>query len=363
MGSPARRGFTLIELLVVIAIIAVLIALLLPAVQAAREAARRAQCINNLKQLGIAVANYESTTGSYPYADGPWWTEWSAHSMLLPYVEQQPIYNSINFANTHQLPGNLPALMHDGVTNATAEYSTISNFLCPSDLNRLTSPYGPNNYMANAGSAPNVFYGGDGDGNVSSGCNGPMSGPFIFTGTDNGQNGTSIKAANVLDGTSNTAAFSERVKAVGTITASNAPFDPLTPTGSLSNISGIGGYPLRDLTEMQPQPWYKTCLANPPKPTGLGHDMAVQVDNDISGASWSAGLVPDTRYCHVMPPNTWGCRAGVEMSHVASSRHAGIVNVAFLDGSVKVVKSSININTWWALGTRAGGEILSADAY
>src|SRR5437016_5543336 len=100
MGTRARNGFTLIELLVVIAIIAVLIALLLPAVQAAREAARRAQCVNNLKQLGLAAHNYESGTGSYPYADGPWWTEWSAHSMLLPYVEQQPLYNSINFAST-----------------------------------------------------------------------------------------------------------------------------------------------------------------------------------------------------------------------------------------------------------------------
>ncbi len=361
MRSHARRGFTLIELLVVVSIIAVLIALLLPAVQAAREAARRAQCVNNLKQLGLAVANYESATGSYPWADGPWWTEWSAQSMLLPYVEQQPLYNAINFASTRASGAN--PLAHDGVTNATAEYSTISNFLCPSDVNRLTSPYGPNNYMANAGSAPNVFYGGDGDGNLSSGCSGPMSGPFIFTGTDNGQSGTSIASRDVLDGTSNTAAFSERVKAVGTKAGSNAPFDPLKPTGSLSNISGISGYPLRDLTEMLPQPWYKTCLANPPMPTALGHDMAVQVDDDISGASWSAGLVPDTRYCHVMPPNTWGCRAGVEMSHVASSRHAGIVNVSFLDGSVKVVKSSININTWWALGSRSGNEILSADAY
>src|SRR5438105_12778965 len=106
--TQTRRGFTLIELLVVIAIIAVLIALLLPAVQAAREAARRAQCINNLKQLGLAVANYESANGSYPASYGSaadttlanqWstWGSWSPTALLLPYLEQKPLYDAINF--------------------------------------------------------------------------------------------------------------------------------------------------------------------------------------------------------------------------------------------------------------------------
>ncbi len=95
----------------VIAIIAVLIALLLPAVQAAREAARRAQCINNLKQLGLAVHNYASASkDSLPWGDGPWWNEWSAHTMLLPYLEQGPLYNSINFGNA--LPFNGAAIQH-----------------------------------------------------------------------------------------------------------------------------------------------------------------------------------------------------------------------------------------------------------
>ena len=97
MISRSRRGFTLIELLVVIAIIAVLIALLLPAVQSAREAARRAQCVNNLKQIGLAMHNYHSAVNSFPWGDGPWWIEWSAHTLLLPYIEQGPIYNAINF--------------------------------------------------------------------------------------------------------------------------------------------------------------------------------------------------------------------------------------------------------------------------
>src|SRR3954467_12234709 len=109
-----RRGFTLIELLVVIAIIAVLIALLLPAVQAAREAARRIQCVNNLKQIGLAIHNYHSAAGSFPMGitmapsssltggatggpDYASWNGWSAQALMLPFLEQGPLYNGCNF--------------------------------------------------------------------------------------------------------------------------------------------------------------------------------------------------------------------------------------------------------------------------
>jgi prepilin-type N-terminal cleavage/methylation domain-containing protein/prepilin-type processing-associated H-X9-DG protein len=356
-----RRGFTLIELLVVIAIIAVLIALLLPAVQAAREAARRAQCVNNLKQIGVAVANYESASGSLPYADGPWWTEWSAHSMLLPYLEQQPIFNTINFASTRAFAG---ALMHDGITNSTAEYTKLAVFLCPSDQNRLTGPWGPNNYMANAGSAPNGFYGGNGTG--SDGANGPMSGPFIFTGTDNGQHGTAIRMASVADGTSNTASFSERVKAIGSSSAGNAPFDTTKPTASITlfgDPSFNGTNPIAAGTETTAQAFYTACLAKPPTANASGMDQALEQDSYLSGESWSAGLVPCSRYNHVMMPNTWSCRGGVNMAFDASSRHAGGVNVLFLDGSVKFIKQSIATTTWWALGSKAGSEVISADSF
>ena len=356
MIKQARRGFTLIELLVVISIIAVLIALLLPAVQAAREAARRAQCVNNLKQIGLAVANYEGATGSYPYADGPWWTEWSAQSMLLPYIEQQPLFNSINYASTR--PKGLNSLMHDGLINSTAEYTKLNVYLCPSDQNRLSAAYGPNNYMANAGSAPNNAYGGTGTG--SDGANSPFAGPFIFTSTDNGQSGTSVNAASVIDGLSNTASFSERVKAIGNWNGSSAPFDTGKPTASLASIATLNGG-----QETYPDLWYKSCLATPPTPDSSGNDLAFTYDNDISGASWSAGLFADSRYAHVMPPNTWSCRDGfgVEMAHVASSHHPGVVNVLFLDGSVRVIKQTINIKTWWAIGSRGNAEVVSADSY
>ncbi len=145
-----RSGFTLIELLVVIAIIAVLIALLLPAVQSAREAARRAQCTNNLKQLGLAVANYESSTGVLPWGSGPdGWNNWSAAVLLLPYLEQQPLYSAINFSAPS-------AMFPSSVWNLTGQAAQVAALLCPSDQDRLTTPYGKNNYMANVGSAPRI---------------------------------------------------------------------------------------------------------------------------------------------------------------------------------------------------------------
>jgi prepilin-type N-terminal cleavage/methylation domain-containing protein len=166
-------GFTLIELLVVIAIIAVLIALLLPAVQSAREAARRAQCINNMKQMGLALANYEAATGAYPQAycqvgfsdpknqcgtanDGGW-GNWSPHAYLLPYMDGGPVYNSINFSIS--AADNL-----DNATQATAISTRVASFLCPSSPLPVGTlycclgvqpyaslPYPGNNYFGSVG--------------------------------------------------------------------------------------------------------------------------------------------------------------------------------------------------------------------
>ena len=347
-----RAGFTLIELLVVIAIIAVLIALLLPAVQAAREAARRAQCVNNLKQIGLAIHNYESSNKSLPWGDGPWWTEFSANTLLLPYLEQGPIYNSINFGWSQSLP------LEGGAANTTAIYSKISLFNCPSDSDRLTDPNGHNNYVSNVGSAPNSFYGGNGPTN---GMNGPSSGPFIYIdnifggAAMNGQTGSSVSFAAIIDGLSNTAAFSERVKAVGI--SGNSPFDVTKPNANVSTPAAV-----TTAQETTPQAYYQICIATPPVAQN-GQNAGSNIDDNIGGANWWSGQPALTRYAHVMPPNTWTCRSGLQMSHVANSRHPGIVNVLFCDGSTKAIKSTINNATWWALGTRAGGEVISADSY
>ena len=148
--SRRRSGFTLIELLVVIAIIAVLIALLLPAVQAAREAARRIQCVNNLKQFGLALHNYHDAFSCFPFGKGdcymtsipnaPVYARWSAHSQLLGFLEQQPLFNAINFNLPPETPDVSlmgmsfePAYQDPNRENSTISRVTINMFLCPSD--------------------------------------------------------------------------------------------------------------------------------------------------------------------------------------------------------------------------------------
>jgi prepilin-type N-terminal cleavage/methylation domain-containing protein len=357
MSSRKRGGFTLIELLVVIAIIAVLIALLLPAVQAAREAARRAQCTNNLKQIGLALHNYASANkDSLPWGDGPWWNEWSAQTLLMPYMEQGPLYNSINFGNA--LPfGGAPFNINNPI-NTTATYTKVAGLSCPSDGDRLTDPNGHNNYMANSGSGANSMYAGNGG---VLGWNGPVAGPFIYS--DNGTvttvGGTFIAIAAITDGLSNTAAFSERIKAIGSnFTATSAPFDGGRPTSSISNTPGVANN-----LETLPQAYYQQCSQTAPTPAPGNQDWANFIDDNISGAIWVSGQPSCSRYVHVMPPNTWTCRSGLQMSHVANSYHPGIVNMLACDGSVKAIKSSINVATWWALGSRAGSEVLSSDQY
>ncbi len=339
------RGFTLIELLVVIAIIAVLIALLLPAVQAAREAARRAQCVNNLKQIGLAIFNYESSAWAIPWGE-PATSSYvrsapSSLLMMLPYMEQSSLYNACNFSNC----GLNPFWNSLNRANSTVETTMIASFLCPSDSNRITimPAFGGTKYASNAGADAGSF-GGTSKTTVGN-SPGPLGGPFAALGWNS-------KLSNITDGTSNTVAFSEIVKGIGT---TSSTFDTQKPPSSPSRLKVANSNNV--MTD------YQNCFAQPPTPSDLGGGFPF-------GAAWWWGRSSQTRYCHVMPPNTWSCDYGASANSdsnddaiTAGSRHPGVINSLMMDGSVRAIKSTISTTAWWALATMANGEVLSADSY
>ncbi len=351
-----RRGFTLIELLVVIAIIAVLIGLLLPAVQAAREAARRSQCVNNLKQIGLAIHNYAQVNTSFPfgYDFKGTWNQWSTNSMLLQYIEQGAMYNALNFANT-VINGAGPSSPVNPL-NSTVFRNTLSIFLCPSDVDRLSNQNGHNNYCGNWGSIP-VRYSCYPSGPFGGGPEQPLPGGLGFR--------------DVTDGTSNTAAYSERVKGIGdgSVLALTTQRDNLSPSSSWFNVAQPAD------ANTSPATYYSQCNATNAQTAGIAPLGA-------TGGFWFSMLNANTCYSHVMPPNGLSCAFGyihlttncgspsgaADNNHAqgaltASSRHPGIVNVLFLDGSTRAIKGTVNINAWWAVGTRNGGEVVSADSY
>ena len=343
-----RQGFTLIELLVVIAIIAVLIALLLPAVQAAREAARRAQCVNNLKQLGLAVANYESDNGSIPPTGGLSPSgfprqpigDFGMKPRLLPFMEQSPLFNSMNMSFNGEAPQG---------QNDTILTTQINAFLCPSDGNVPTVNY----TMKNGSGTKLVGYCSYANniGTLYRNNGGQFDGPAYLLGVSyfpNSAQGAAVTFASVTDGTSNTAIFSEWVRGKNSTTS----------MGLDQVFKCSTGFPSAN-TYVIPLTYSRACQST----TTLSSFT-------YKGAFWyNHKCGQGGGYSHINPPNQRACIFGTDSDQApgetmvgASSYHSGGVNVAFLDGSVHFIKNSIAPNMWWAIATKAGGEVISADS-
>jgi prepilin-type N-terminal cleavage/methylation domain-containing protein/prepilin-type processing-associated H-X9-DG protein len=315
MKNHRREGFTLIELLVVIAIIAILIGLLLPAVQKVREAAARIKCTNNLKQLGLAMHNYEGVYRAFPPGRNQYPKVVSAPARLLAFVEQDNLQKLVNYDGTLADPQNV-----------AASKTRVGLFVCPSDPQNGQVPgladFGTN-YVACNGTGATF----DAAGNITGYLKIP-DGNGVFAQVP-------VRIADILDGTSNTAAFSESVLGNGQVPTSLPPANP-----KLVVLEVAGG---NDTTPAD-------CDA------GNGTWSASR------GGQWINGHFGNTLYNHYYPPNPagkWDCGNASHNKALSTARsyHPGGVNVLFADGSVRFVRDGVELATWRALATRAGGEV------
>jgi prepilin-type N-terminal cleavage/methylation domain-containing protein/prepilin-type processing-associated H-X9-DG protein len=341
--SKLRSGFTLIELLVVIAIIAVLISLLLPAVQSAREAARRMQCSNNMKQIGLAMHNYEGIAGTFPMTGVidtrptafAHWVGWSGHARILPLMEQGPMFNSVNFTLPYTRPDNY-----------TVASTTVSSFICPSELD--SSPTPPSDFF-NTPKAVSNYGLNMGDWFVFA-AGGPVN-RAVFAPN------TCRKFSNFTDGTSNTVLASE-VKVRG------PEFNCIPGLSNISNPASVPD-PTADPFTVAPE-YGGTC-------GGVGQGHTAWVDGNAQETGMTTAWPPNKQILGLHgegdldlqgTPLFMGGALGPTFAAITSrSYHPGGVNAVFADGSVRFIKSSIAGPIWRALGSVSGGEVISADAY
>jgi prepilin-type N-terminal cleavage/methylation domain-containing protein/prepilin-type processing-associated H-X9-DG protein len=330
---PFRRAaFTLIELLVVIAIVAVLIGLLLPAVQKVREAANRNKCQNNLKQIGLAVHNFENANGCLP-PNGSWETHistvpfggipYSVHARLLAYVEETALAQLVDVkgaANTQQ----------------AVISKRVGVYFCPSDPNDKLSGGPFFSYPTTYAAGWSLWQ--------TENSNTGQFGTGAFPGTSY-PNQKGLRLLEITDGLTNTIGFSE-VKALGPLLVFAADIAPAPPPASPADVAVLGG----DFTA------------------------------DGARASWALGTEFYTGLTFLFPPNTvipyvnpmdgkvydveWGGGISISFAAVtARSYHPSGVNTLFMDGSVKFITNSIDQTTWRSLGTRNGGEVVDPTKY
>jgi prepilin-type N-terminal cleavage/methylation domain-containing protein len=356
-----RHGFTLIELLVVIAIIAVLIALLLPAVQAAREASRRVACTNNLKQLGLALHNYEGTWNCLPAAAlgglAEVYLNFTGYHSILPYLEQGNVFNATNFSVSLQY-GPYNYFGWSFACNTTTFQVQATTFLCPSNRasgevgSSLTDPFtwtvpqaAVTDYLFNAGAdlyvAPQFY--------VSA-----RRGPIGFD--------THTRLAEVTDGLSSTFLLGEavggnaanRLYAVGAGT--NRTCVPLTSGYSYDGMYSYSSIYYDNLMFMAYGRW-----ASWGSSVIIGGLTARTTDE--TGAFYAPGDCGSDSITDMWSPPAPGNPGPGQRVPNFRSVHPGTLLFTMGDGSVHAVKSTINPTAYMALSTVAGGEVLSADQY
>jgi prepilin-type N-terminal cleavage/methylation domain-containing protein/prepilin-type processing-associated H-X9-DG protein len=365
----SRSAFTLIELLVVISIIAVLIALLLPAVQAARESGRRAQCLNNLKQIGLAILNYETAFRSFPpgaiyfnsgdkanscqgvHAE----RNFGAFAMMLAQMDQANAFNAINFRLAAGGSGGMWGGINVGAANATGLGVRIASYICPSDMPQVTNftggnPYSQTSYTPSGGTWNIVAY---------------LAGPTCAD-QDKGNGAfddyTSYRPSEVRDGMSTTIFVGE---------TSRFPKDP---DPEMNQWSQTGLYQVSTAwdssgTTTRPQGFaFEVAQINVPMmqgdaPGGIGFNNTGGMFN--SGSAGPNALPPGTAF-----PDTSDYKAWLKDPKYQQygqwgfrSLHSGGAHFLFGDGAVRFIKQSVNMTTYQALGTRAGREVVSSDSY